>query len=218
MTHQTPVSKKHILGHWAIGIIIVLTLACSFPYIYDRNMSPTDHVKQGLLAYRQGDKKKAEHHLTMAGETRDAQASYILGSLLLEKEPRESNAAQSAQYIQDSAKQGFVEAQYVLSLLYDQGIGVSENKQQALQWGLLAAARGHVPAIYASAVWLERGYNQKPEPVIALSFYEQAAAKGHTNAMRSLIAIYSTGENEIPQNKERAEFWLQQLHQIEQTQ
>ena len=119
----------------------------------------------------------------------------------------------------DSAKYGFVDAQYTLALLYDQGLGVPEDKQEALKWGLLAAAQGHVPAIYASAIWLERGYNnQTPAPAIALSFYEQAAANGHTNAMRSLISIYSNGENDIPVNKERAKFWLQRLHQAEQTQ
>ena len=219
MKQKKNIEKKHIhIGRWTAIVLLITALACTLPHIKDWRMSQTDHIQQGLLAYKQGDMKTAEHHLMMASDTRDAQASFILGSILLNKKPRGTYAAQAVKYFKDSAQEGFVDAQYILALLYDQGLGVPEDKQQALQWGLLAAAQGHVPATYASAVWLERGYNKKPEPVIALSFYEQAAAKGHTNAMRSLIARYSEGSNDIPRNKERADFWIQQLHQKEQTQ
>ena len=219
MTSKKKTSKKQTtFWRWAVIALVVAGVACTLPYIRDWRMSSADHIEQGLLAYKQGDLKKAEHHLIMAADKRDAQASFILGSIFLEKKPREVYAPQAAQYFAESAQQGFVDAQYTLALLYDQGLGVPEDKHQALHWGLLAAAQGHVSAIYASAVWLERGYNQTPEPTIALTFYEQAAAKGHPNAMRSLISIYSNGENGIPRNKERAEFWIQKLHQIEQTQ
>ena len=217
MKKQKNTKRLHI-KRWAALALLVAVLACLVPYTKDWGMSPTDHIQQGLAAYKQGDMKTAEHHLMMAADNRDAQASFILGSILLDKKPRGSHAAQAVKYFKEAAQEGFVDAQYLLALLYDQGMGVPEDKQQALQWGLLAAAQGHIPAMYASAVWLERGYNQKPEPVIALSFYEQAAAKGHTNAMRSLIAIYSEGSNDIPRNKERADFWIKQLHQKEKTQ
>ena len=200
---------------WIGAFLMLLSFIILLPIYKTAKMTPTEHLRSGLLALQQTKYTKAKTHLQRAAQNKNAKAFFILGSMELEgkNENAKANPKGAAIYFENAANLGMKEAQYTLALLYDRGEGVPQDKQKALNWGLLAAAQGDVNALYAAAVWLERGYSGKPEPHQALNLYEHAASQGHKNSMVSLISIYSGG-TEIPANKSRAQYWKEKLQEI----
>ena len=192
--------------------VLVTALAVVYPVFKYAMMSPQDHLRAGLSAYQLRDYKSAGRHLKAASQQNDAAAFFILGSMQLTGQGMPKDAKSAAVNFEKAANLGYRHGQYMIALLYDRGEGVIENKQKALNWALLAAAQGDREATYASAVWLERGYSGKSEPYLAVSLYEKAAEQGHVNAMKSLVSIYG-GDAGVPENKERAEYWMNKLQE-----
>ncbi len=218
MTYKKNQSQNNISNKLSLSLtyfllaffIFLVVITLFYPICKYALMTPEDHLKAGLSSYQLKNFKKAERHLKAAKQQNNPIAFFILGSMQLTGKGIPKNTKEAAENFEKAANLGFRHAQYTIALLYDRGEGVTENKQKALDWALLAAAQGDREATYASAVWLERGYSGKSEPYLALSLYEKAAEKGHLNAMKSLVSIYS-GNASIPQNKERAQFWLNTL-------
>ncbi len=197
---------------FVVAFLLLLAFLILIPIYKNANLTPQQHLQYALVALKQDQYPKAKAHLLRATKAQNAYALYILGTMEIEgkNNDKKANPKQAAVYFESAADLGLKEAQYALALLYDRGEGVEQDKKKALKWAKMAAAQGDINAIYASAVWFERGYSGTAEQHAALILYEQAAERGHLNAMTTLVSIYSGG-TDIPANKQRAEFWKNQL-------
>ena len=200
---------------WVGSFLLLLSFVIILPIYKNARMTPEEHWQEGIAALKDAKYEKAKTHFLKVAQSQNAKAFYTLGTMEMEgkNKDKKANPAEAATYFESAAYLGLSEAQYSLALLYDRGEGVAQDKRKALDWSLLAAAQGNVDAMYSSAVWLERGYSGESEPYLALNLYEAAAKSGHQNSMTTLISIYAGG-TEIPANKERSDYWKNQLKAV----
>lgn len=113
-----------------------------------------------------------------------------------------------------AADKGNAEAQYRLALLYDQGNILPENLSKSLKYIHMSAKQNHPDALYALGVFLSRGYEGNPDEVQIISYYEKAATLGNISAMKSLISFYLMGGDTIAPDREKAQYWKEQLQKV----
>ncbi len=183
----------------------------------DFNMTPAEQFETAQKAESEKQYRKAEKYYILAGASDDENvatlASYYLGRLYkIGGEGFPADGRKAEMFLERAALKGLPVAQYELALLYDTGDKIPENKMKAVAWMNEAAKAGHVDALYGLGVWVERGYLGQPDMGRVLALYEQAANQGQVQAMSSLIAIYFGGVSSLEPNRERADFWMEQLN------
>ncbi|MBN6065384.1 sel1 repeat family protein [Aggregatibacter actinomycetemcomitans] len=102
-------------------------------------------------------------------------------------------------------------ANVVIGSIYEVGNTVfSKDKNKALQFYLKAAEKGEGAAQNNVGRLL---INNSNEDKLAISWFQKAAEKHVSEAMYSLYQIYSKGTKNIPQDSEKANYWLEKAKQ-----
>lgn len=105
------------------------------------------------------------------------------------------NYAIALQWLQKSAKQGYVKAQGWLAAMYDKGdknVGISQDYSAAMLWYRKAADQGNDIAQLNLGVLYASGHGVPINDALAIQWYRKAAAQGNVNAKRNL-EIMNTG-------------------------
>ena len=98
-----------------------------------------------------------------------------------------ASLAQTAEEIQQRAKQGDALAQAKLASLYILGKnGIQADKQQAAKWMKKSAKQGLVEAQAAIAAMYDIGYGLRSDRNQSTQWYEKAAKQGHGTSMAIL--------------------------------
>jgi len=98
-------------------------------------------VREGLIAYKQGDFATALHAFLPLAEQGDREAQFYLGTMYTKGWGVAPNPGEAARWYQQAAHQGVAEAQYNLGVLYTRGEGVPQDLVHAYLWLALAALR-----------------------------------------------------------------------------
>ncbi|MHB9147125.1 MAG: tetratricopeptide repeat protein [Candidatus Amoebophilus sp.] len=99
----------------------------------------------------------------------------------------------AADIYQESANQGYAEAQNNLGWMYHNGLGLNKDYTQALAWYQKAADQGYAEAqcnlgdMYYYGLGVCKNYTQ------ALTWYQKAAGQDHAKAQHNLGWIYQKG-------------------------
>lgn len=105
-------------------------------------ISPQEQLKQGVVAYEQGNYQKAYELWLPLAEQGLVVAQYNLGVMYENGQGVKQDYQQAAKWYQKAAEQGIAEAQYNLGLMYYNGQGVKQDNVQAFNWWEKALANG----------------------------------------------------------------------------
>lgn len=210
--------QKSVFKQTLFILIILSLIYIGYTVSRDFLLTPAELFETAQKAENGGFYKKAEHFYLAAAASENTDtaklAAYYLGRLY--KRGGKSfpvNGRRAEIFLEQAALQNLPAAQYELALLYDVGDKIPENREKAVMW-MNAAAQNNLPdALYGLGVWVERGYLGKPDMEKVITLYEKAAAEGQVQAMTSLAALYGGGFQNVPQNRERAFFWLNRLNE-----
>ena len=136
-----------------------------------------------------------------------AEATTLLGTMVLRGRGVAQNAKRAAQLFQNAAALGYIAAQFELAECYDKGNGVAQDFRAAATWYEKAAAQGHVRAQAAIAYMYESGQGIAPDAKRAASWYAQAAAQGNVIAQYNLGAMVESGRG-VRQDHVEAHKWF----------
>jgi uncharacterized protein len=98
-------------------------------------------VREGLVAYKQGDFATAVHEFLPLAEHGDGEAQFYLGTMYTKGWGVPPNPVEAARWYQRAASQGVAEAQYNLGVMYTRGEGVPQDLVHAYLWLARAALR-----------------------------------------------------------------------------
>ena len=104
----------------------------------------------------------------------------------------------AAEWFQEAAEQGHVEAMAELALCYELGCGLEQNDEMALDWYTKAANLGHITSKYSVGEAFEeaRGVPQSDEE--ACLWYYRAALAGDEDSKKSLRRLYDIARIVVP--------------------
>ncbi|WP_031564603.1 tetratricopeptide repeat protein [Rheinheimera texasensis] len=106
-------------------------------------------------------------------------------------------------YLIESAKQGYPQAQYNVAASYKTGEGTPQNAELSLYWYLQTAKNGHAPSqLQASLILDEKGDHKKAYELLKL-----ASMKGEVDAQYMLAHMYYAGTAE-PQDYQLGYIWF----------
>jgi len=98
-------------------------------------------VREGVVAYKQGDFATAVRELLPLAQHGDGEAQFYLGTMATKGWGVPQDDAEAAHWYRRAAMQGMAEAQYNLGAMYARGAGVPQDLVQAYYWLQLAATR-----------------------------------------------------------------------------
>jgi uncharacterized protein len=98
----------------------------------------TDHLKEGMGAYKRGDFQVAMRELMPLAESGNAMAQHYVGFMYDNGEGVPADYRQAVVWYGKAAEQGMPVAQHNLGMMYGLGLGVQQNWVQALKWLNLA--------------------------------------------------------------------------------
>jgi uncharacterized protein len=98
----------------------------------------SDHLKQGMDAYKNADYSTAMSELRPLAENGDATAQNYVGFMYDNGEGVPVDYKQAAEWYSKAAEQGNAIAQHNLAMMYGNGLGVQQDWVQALMWINLA--------------------------------------------------------------------------------
>lgn len=153
-----------------------------------------------------GVKEKQVSFMERAAQLYDANALINLG-VIYATDYSFGDREKSLYWLNKAIERNNPEAYFRLAIFYDKGTPVFEkNNEKAMEFYLKAAELGNDNAQYvlgSKLFW----HNQERE---ALKWFLKAANEhNNPNSIVSLYQIYSQGTKEIPQDLEKAKYWLE---------
>lgn len=124
------------------------------------------------------DAQAAARWAMLAAAQDNADAQYLIGSLLLSGDGIAADPKKAVEWFEKSAAQGNLKAMHNLAIAYVQGRGTAKDPAAAANWFARAASQGYVDSAFDLAVLYEQGLGVKQDPVQALHWYRKAAAAG----------------------------------------
>jgi hypothetical protein len=115
---------------------------------------------------------------------------------------------QAFKYFKEAADAGDAWAQTYVGWFYDQGKVVSQDYTAALKWYNLAADQGYPPAQDLLGRVYRDGHGAAVNYSLAAEFFEKATRQYYASSNIHLSRLYFTGGPGLPQNYEKAFFWL----------
>lgn len=114
----------------------------------------------------------------------------------------------AAYWYDQSARQGFADAQYELGCCYEDGVGLDVNERYATYWYGRSAESGHSDGqyFYGMSYYLEIGVAEDYEK--AAYWFGKSAAQGNAHAQCGLGDAYLHGEG-LPMDYKKAVFWYE---------
>lgn len=129
-----------------------------------------------------------ENNLIIKAENGDKIAQYDLANLLLSKNVDEKYNDKIFYWYQQSAEQGYAEAEFALSIIYLE----RHNYPQSLIWLEKAAKQNHAKAQYKLGINYRYGFDVEVDKSKALYFLEKSAQQDYTPAQVELGNLYLT--------------------------
>jgi hypothetical protein len=127
---------------WAATSGVAITFAGS-PSKKPPSVSINDLTNSADEAAGSGDYWTALRLYRRLAEKGDARAQSILGTMVVDSNPKEA-----VKWYKLAAAQGYAEAEYKMGWVYEDGIGVPRDKDEAARWYKLAAEHGYLEAQY----------------------------------------------------------------------
>ena len=171
----------------------------------------------GMLGLTQSDTKANELY-TLAADKGHAIARYNLGYNYKHGKGVAIDFTRCLELFEQSAKQGYVNAQYRLCGLYQYGsqdgppMTIPINHKLDFKWCMAAAENGHAGAMNDIGVRYENngttGVDQNLET--ALGWYIRSAVKGNSHGQNNLGTYYEEGKGTITVDLVQALHWFQE--------
>lgn len=139
---------------WTTALMVSLLLICV--------SACTDHLRDGVAAYKAGNFTVAMQELTPVAEAGNAEAQLFIGFMYDNGEGVTQDYPIAVAWYGKAADQGEPAAQYNLAMLYGNGLGVRQDWVQALKLLNLAAIAGHAKAKEAR---IQAMSNMSPEQI-----------------------------------------------------
>jgi uncharacterized protein len=145
-----------------------------------------------------------KNNLIMQAENGDKIAQYSLANLLLSQSVDEKYDDKVFYWYQQSAQQGYAQAQFALAILYEE----KDNNEQAIIWLEKAAKQNHVQSQYSLGVNYRFGFlGVKLDNSKALYWLTKAAKQGYTAAQVELGNLYLTSSEIDPDYKKGIDWY-----------
>jgi uncharacterized protein len=144
-----------------------------------------------------------KNNLIIQAENGDKIAQYSLANLLLSKNFDKKYNDKVFYWYQQSAQQGYAEAQFALAIIYEE-LG---NDEQAIIWLEKAAKQNHVQSQYSLGVNYRFGFwRVKPNSSKSLYWLTKAAQQDYTAAQVELGNLYLTSSG-IDTDYKKGLYW-----------
>lgn len=145
-----------------------------------------------------------KNNLIIQAENGDKIAQYSLANLLLSQSVDEKYDDKVFYWYQQSAQQGYAQAQFALAILYEE----KDNNEQAIIWLEKAAKQNHVQSQYSLGVNYRFGFlGVKLDNSKALYWLTKAAKQGYTAAQVELGNLYLTSSEIDPDYKKGIDWY-----------
>jgi TPR repeat protein len=141
-------------------------------------------------AYRSNNYSEAVSLCKPAAESGDANAAFIMASLMAMEEFGVKDFAASVYWLEQAADNGHVEAAYNLGISYQNGHGVDQDFALAAKWFRLSANDGSAKAQRNLAMLYEKGEGLKQSDELAFYWYRQAAESGLVDSQLKIGLMY----------------------------
>ena len=152
-------------------------------------------VKAGMLAYANGDYKKALAELTLAAQSGNTLAQFTIGFMYANGKGVAKNDAEALRWYRMAAEKGQADAQYAVGFMYATGRGVVQpDPVEAAKWYRKAAGQGHTGAQYNLALAYSEGHGVPQDDEAAANWFRRAAENQHTGAAYRLGLAYAGGK------------------------
>lgn len=157
-----------------------------------------------LLLLKKRSRAKQTAELLAKASRGDAKAQFEAFEMYKNKQDKFYEAIQ---FLSQSAKQGYAEAQAELGLRCQAGNGVEQNSAQAVEWFQKAADQGLADAQYNLALCLQAGDGITKNVSQAVTLFREAADQNHSDAQCELGLCYMNGDG-IELDNKQAMSWL----------
>lgn len=142
----------------------------------------------------------------LAAENGSAEAQLNLGTLYFSGYGIPKDVDKALFWVKQAAKQEHDQGMALLGVFYRELTQYSES----LQWSRKAAEKGDGAAQNNVGRLLINRSNEEKQ---ALNWFQKAADNNISEAMYALYQIYSKGTKDIPQDQEKANYWLEKAKQ-----
>ena len=152
-----------------------------------------------------------ENNLIIKAENGDKVAQYHLANLLLSKNVDGKYNDKIFYWYQQSAEQGYAEAEFALSVIYSE----RSNFPQLLFWLEKAAKQNHAKAQYELGINYRFGFGVEADSSKALYFLEKSAQQDYIPAQVELGNLYLTtgGLGSDLDNYKKGIYWYEKAAQ-----
>lgn len=185
---------------WMKLLHIAGLVACTMHFAH---AAVPKNLEVAVQSVQKGDTAQAIRHLLPLAKNGDAEAQFMLVSLL-----RSTDAKQSNHWLVAAANNKHPAASHILGLMYLQGNGVAENLQLALKWLKIAAEGGVTAAQLQLGQFYRSGPNSIQDDNEALKWISKAATAGNMDAQFKLAEMYQFGYG-VPTDGAERKKWLQ---------
>ena len=151
-------------------------------------------------------------NLKKTAESKNPQASYLVGMYLLSNEPSFDTGSEIIKYLLIAAESGNVEAKTALAWIYSTGFITDLDPSKAFYWYRLAAEDGDLEASYQLGLLYNSGYGTEKNHQEAFKWLKKAATSNYSPAQYVIGLMYSVGRG-TDQNFDEAYTWYFQSAQ-----
>ncbi|MDY3333314.1 MAG: SEL1-like repeat protein [[Actinobacillus] rossii] len=165
----------------------------------------------GVFYKELGDADNAFLWTNQAADLGNVSAETNLGFLYAYGIGVKANKEKALYWLKKAMDKKHSEAYFILGRIYEKGTSVIEKSSlKAFELYSMAAHQGHGMAKNNLAVMLINGKDVKKDETRALELFLEAAEEYKVVfSMIALYQIYSQGTKEIPQDLEKAKYWLE---------
>jgi len=171
----------------------------------------------GKRAYEKGDYATALKELLPVADQGDAQALYLVGSMVFEGKGVSQDKRKGAVLLQLAAREGYAEAELRLATMYQSGDGVPKRTDNFLYWNRRAAEHGLPLAQIGMGVLSWTGEVGSKDRVQAYMWFSLCSASGDVFrgdlkigdvcAKSRNVLVREMTQDQIDEAKQRTKDW-----------
>lgn len=151
-------------------------------------------------------------NLKKKADSKNPEASYLVGMYLLSDEPSFETGPDIIKYLITAAESGNTEAKTALAWIYSTGFITDLDPSKAFYWYRLAAEDGDLEASYQLGLLYNSGYGTEKNHQEAFKWLKNAAISNYSPAQYVIGLMYSVGRG-TDQNFDEAFTWYYQSAQ-----
>jgi TPR repeat protein len=178
-------------------------------------------LEAGKRAYDKGDYAMALRELLPLADRDNAQAMYLVGSMLFEGKGVKQNKRSGLALFHFAADAGFAEAELRLAAMYMAGDSVAKNIDNSIYYSRRAAEHGHPIGQFAMGSFYSAGVHEthdsvtelKQDRVVAYMWFSLCAAEKLCDDARKELAKEMT-PRQILDAQKATEQWKSQHNQV----